>query len=696
MRRNKPACQPQNIEAPALVVERPKMNINPMAVATAGVKPNSNPSAALDFSLQQTFSLPSVPKGVIPQESKVTMDSAFTPFQEFGYDSIFAEGLGFLGYSYLAQLSQRAEYRKPAEIVAEYMIKNWLEFKGVGDDDKTEKIKQLEDEFKRLHVKDAFAKAAELDCYYGRSQIFIDTGNQEPAELITKLATSPTKIRKNGIKKLKVVEPYWTYPNDYNSTNPLADDFFVPTSWFVMGQSIHTTRFLNFVARPVSDILKPVYNFGGLSLTQIMKPYVDNWLRTRQSVSDLLYSFSINVLKTNMGSILSGGGGEDVGLRVDIFNKYRDNRGCFVLDKDTEDFINVSAPLGTIDKLQAQSQEQMASVAGIPFIILLKITPSGLNASSEGEIRTFNDWIESQQVSLFGPQMDRLLPMIQLSLWGEIDKDITYKWITLNPKDEIADANRRKVEADTDAVYIQEGVIDTLEARTRLAKQEDSPYAGLDLSIVPEPPQASEEEAGGLEELLMLEQAKIPGMDAEFKEEDHPRQDDGKFGQGTGNKRQKLTMNEKSALSSYSGDDFLRINSSLRSGKLSPDDQKQVERIDSAIQKSDLKPGTTLYRGLTKEAAKKLLGDQINKGAVFSDSSFASTSSDQWIANVLGGVKLKIEVGNNCKGLDMSKHSNNPQEKETLLPRNAKMQILGIIPPKSPGQPVTVRVKYGD
>lgn len=513
MRRNTPANK-ENLEfkhlqsgtnRPFQSPPSPKMKVDPMAVAFAGIKPSSSQLATPDFSLQQTFSLPAVPKGVIPESSKLAMDSAFTPYQEYGYDSMFSEGLGFLGYSYLAQLSQRAEYRKPAEIVAEYMTKNWLEFKGVGGDDKTEKIKQLEDEFKRLHVKDAFAKAAELDCYYGRSQIFIDTGNQDSAELQMKLPAVPAKIRKNGIKKLKVVEPYWTYPNDYNSTNPLADDFFHPNSWFVMGQQIHTTRFLNFVARPVSDILKPVYNFGGLSLTQILKPYVDNWLRTRQSVSDLLYSFSINVLKTNMESILSGGGGEDVGLRVDVFNKYRDNRGCFVLDKDSEDFINVSAPLGTIDKLQAQSQEQMASVAGIPLIILLKITPSGLNASSDGEIRTFNDWIESQQVSLFGPQMDRLLPMIQLSLWGEIDPDITYKWVTLNPKDEIADANRRKVEADTDAVYIEQGVIDTTESRTRLAKQEDSPYAGLDLSVVPEPPQESEEVIGGLEELLTPE-----------------------------------------------------------------------------------------------------------------------------------------------------------------------------------------------
>jgi hypothetical protein len=55
----------------------------------------------------------------------------------------------------------------------------------------------------------------------------------------------------------------------------------------------------------------------------------------------------------------------------------RSNAGTFALDKETEEFFNVSTPLGTLDALQAQSQEQMSSVSGIPLIILLGITPRG-------------------------------------------------------------------------------------------------------------------------------------------------------------------------------------------------------------------------------------------------------------------------------------------------------------------------------
>src|SRR5262249_37704416 len=162
-----------------------------------------------------------------------------------------------------------------------------------------------------------------------------------------------------------VIEPLWTYPGNYNSTNPLAEDFYRPRSWYVMNREVHASRLLTFVSRPLPDLLKPAYAFGGLSLSQIAKPYVDNWLRTRQSVSDLLHSFSTMVLKTNLAAVLDAGGAEQMLRRAVLFNQARDNRNLMMIDHDTEDFANVSAPLGSLDRLQAQSQEHMAAVTGI-------------------------------------------------------------------------------------------------------------------------------------------------------------------------------------------------------------------------------------------------------------------------------------------------------------------------------------------
>ncbi|WP_163505183.1 anti-CBASS protein Acb1 family protein, partial [Escherichia coli] len=73
---------------------------------------------------------------------------------------------------------------------------------------------------------------------------------------------------------------------------PLAADYYKPQSWYVMGKEVHASRFLSFVSRPVPDVLKAAYNFGGLSLSQIAEPYVDNWIRTRDSVGDMVHSYS--------------------------------------------------------------------------------------------------------------------------------------------------------------------------------------------------------------------------------------------------------------------------------------------------------------------------------------------------------------------------------------------------------------------
>lgn len=161
----------------------------------------------------------------------------------------------------------------------------------------------------------------------------------------------------------------------------------------------------------------------------------------------------------------------------------------------------------------------------------------------------------------------------------------------------------------------------------------------------------------------------------------------------TTSKSSRLTANEKSSLSTYSGDHFLDINSRLRKGEKA---DAEIQRIDSAIDKSTI-PAQTLYRGMSREAAKKLFPNgEIKAGSVFSDKAFASTSTRKSIAgmNSIGGVMLQIESPEGAKGLDMSGISSNKQESEVLLPRNAKMQVVGTIPPKKAGEPVVVKVKY--
>lgn len=454
-----------------------------------------------EITRKHTWSFPTPHPGVVPNEREMAQDSTLTASFNWALqnNSIFTEGLAFPGYAYLSELTQRAEYRRPAEILAKEMTRKWLKIKATGDDDsdaKEGKIATIEAEFRRLNVQNVIRKAAELDGYFGRAQIYLDTGFtlKDRTEIDKPLPLTKEKIPAGSLRRLTVVEPIWTYPDKYNTTDPLSPEFYRPSSWFVMGAEVHSSRLLTVIGRPMPDMLKPAYAFGGLSLSQMAKPYVDNWLRTRQSVSDLIHAFSVMVLATDMGQQLQGGANQKLGARIKLFNAYRDNKGTFVIDKASEDFKNVAAPISGLDALQAQSQEQMSAVTGIPLSILLGITPHGLNASNEGEIRTFYGWVEAQQESMLTPIVEHILKVAQLSLFGEIDPEIGFAWEPLwaMSKKDLADIEKTK--AETDDLRLNQGTISVHEARARIAKDEDSPYAGLDLEQDPIPPAGEEDE----------------------------------------------------------------------------------------------------------------------------------------------------------------------------------------------------------
>lgn len=475
-----------------VVPKRTGMSVSTNAVI--GMRMKSSTKAAPEQ--KYNFLKPYVPMaGVLPPGKKLAMDSQIGANQSFGLlenvNSAFGQGYAFPGFTVLAEWAQVTEFRKPAETYAREMTRKWIKFQATGEENKSDKIKKLEAEFKRLNVQSKVREAIEQDGFFGRSQIFIDVGEPnsklDPDELKTELSETPAKVGLNMLKRLVVVEPIWSYPNQYNANDPLDPTFYKPVSWFVMGREIHSSRLQTIITREVPDILKPAYAFSGLSLLQMMKPYVDNWLRTRQSVSDLIHAFTVWTLATDMSQILNEGGAEDLYRRMEIFNLGRDNHGVNAINKETEEFDNVSAPIAGLDKLQAQAQEQMCAPAGVPLVYMTGITPAGLNASSDGEIRVFKDNCASNQ-EIYTPVISKILNIAQLSLFGEIDPEIGFMWEPLYTMSEVEISTVRKTEAETDQIHIDSGVLFPEEVRTRIAGEEASPYAALDLDRpLPEP-----------------------------------------------------------------------------------------------------------------------------------------------------------------------------------------------------------------
>lgn len=438
------------------------------------------------------------PHGVLPEgirRERLAMDKAIfdrvdrsvmdtTNLSSYGYG-------GFPGYPYLSQLSQIVEYRNASKIYSEEMTRKFINLKYKDEGGNQKKIHELNQDIERFKVRDVFRHAALHDGYFGQALVYIDVLSpsgvsawKDDDELQTPLIIDNVKIPKGALQRFKLIEPIWAYPGVYNADDPLAPDWYKPDLWYIMGRTLHTSRILSMQLNPVPDILKAAYNFGGISRSQLIETYVQNWLRTRDSVSDIVHSFVLQGIKTSMSQVLfnSGGGDlysgdiEQLRRRSALFSEMRDSRGLMLMDKDNEDFFQHTVPLNNLDNIQSQSLEQICAASLIPLVKFTGITPSGLNASSEGEIRVFYDTVRSFQESLYRDALEKAIDILQINRYGEIDPDISFDFIPLY---ELNEEQRAKLEferARADTLYAESGILTPQQIRDKVINDQQSSY----------------------------------------------------------------------------------------------------------------------------------------------------------------------------------------------------------------------------
>lgn len=421
--------------------------------------------------------------GVIPEaklKTALAMDS--TPYDVLNGMSIGNEYSGFRGYPILATMSQQVEYANMHTVMADEMTRNWIEVKSTEEGDPD--IDLMEDALQKYDVKRLIHEAVRQDSMFGVAHIYIDVGvNQDNAELEKPLFLDPRKIAKDSLKGFRVVDPTWIYPAMYNTRWPLADDFYKPQAWFVMGQTVHESRFIDIISRPVPDILKPSYNFGGLSLTQLMEDYVVDWRDAKKNVIKLLRTLRMRGLKTDMDARLQEPGQFD--KRIQMFTKYQDNFGIWAYDTQ-EELTHQQTSLSELSNLLSNYQDQMCIPARITNLKLLGNAPAGLNASGDSELETWHETISGMQERDIRRALENIFKIIQLSEFGEIKESIFFEFKPLDELSEKEKAEIIEIKVRTVATASDSQLVNSEEGRDALKSIEGSGFEGLDGDYEPE------------------------------------------------------------------------------------------------------------------------------------------------------------------------------------------------------------------
>ena len=386
----------------------------------------------------------------------------------------------FMGYGALANLSQNGLIRAGVEMRGDEMTRKWGELTRKGNteeetDEQQEKLDDITEEVEKYKVRELFRSASCLCGYMGGCLLFIDTGEEV---LANPLILDSMTFAPGTFKGFRLIEPYLVTPGGYNSTNPMADDYFKPSLWYIQGTPVHASRLIYFAENKLTSLLKPAYNFFGLPLAQKVIDAVAHYTENREAAGRLLQKYALTVLKTNMEEVLQGGFDKALRERIQYFVQTRSNDGCAAIDKEMEDLVLQTTSLAGVTDIVRQSMEYVAAMFNEPVVKMWGLSPNGFS-SGEMELQNHYDNIKAQQEKMFGEPMRRVLRVLQHNLYGAIDDSIIFTFSPLSEDDERKIAETNKMQADTDAVLISNGVIDENEARERLIADPNSGYNTL-------------------------------------------------------------------------------------------------------------------------------------------------------------------------------------------------------------------------
>lgn len=271
-------------------------------------------------------------------------------------------------------------------------------------------ILDLEDELAKLDFWNVLSRYASNSLIYGVSFLYIQTKETKLAgELYHNFETASHS--NNHIDRLKVVEPWCVGVSSVQSANPLNDDYMNPSVWFVGGAGeVHRSRLIPLSFFEVPNIIKPVFNYGGVSLCQLMKDYVKDAEGIRMALSDLFLRFRSMIIKSpKVRTDL-----REAQVRAKAMAEQQNNLGIILLS-DNEEYYETITNINGLDKLQAQAYENMCIASHMPATKLLGISPSGFNSTGEFDLKNYYDTISGFQNNIIKPV---LLEIAQIVLWN--------------------------------------------------------------------------------------------------------------------------------------------------------------------------------------------------------------------------------------------------------------------------------------
>jgi len=287
-------------------------------------------------------------------------------------------------------------------------------------------------------------------------------------------------VTPGSYRGISQVDPQWCVPDltDANLSDPSNLMFYEPSFYRIGSLLVHRSHLCIYIPFPVTDFLKPGYQYGGVSVPQRIYERVYAAERTANEAPILAMTKRLIALALPDSAFADE---ESLFRRIAQWTQMKDNHGVRVGGKD-ELVQQFDTSLADLDAVIMTQYQLVAAIGEVPSTKLLGTSPKGFGASGEYEEASYREFLEGIQGELdFMKQRHHELcmkskvapelgiePLRVNSQWQSLDSPTAVEW---------ADIELKK--AQTDQIYATINAIDGMDVRKKLQSDKESSYFNL-------------------------------------------------------------------------------------------------------------------------------------------------------------------------------------------------------------------------
>lgn len=260
------------------------------------------------------------------------------------------------------------------------------------------------------------------------------------------------------------VEDYYDDPEQENFGEPRTYRIAKAvgnSSQALLGEPVHESRLVLFGGVLTSERLRQAN--GGWDMSALQRPYDvlrdtnTNW----RSVVHVMADLSQAVFKMKgLVDMIAEGEGAIMQDRMEIVNMARSVARAVLVDADSEEFQQVGAAnIAGVGDLLEKTWQRLAAAAEMPVTVLMGMSPSGMNATGDSDMRSWFNTIRVHQEHVLGPALQQLVVVVARAEGVVLDEQPTVQWPSLWQMSPTEDADHRNKVASTDKIYIDSGVL---------------------------------------------------------------------------------------------------------------------------------------------------------------------------------------------------------------------------------------------